>query len=150
MADVARARRLAVRIRELVAAAIEWQVKDPRLGMVTVTDARLTPDLRAATVFYTVYGDETARADSSAALESAKGVLRTTVGRSLGLRHTPSLEFVLDAVPDTAAHIDELIRKAHQADAELHRVAEGARPAGEVNPYRFTEDDERAEGGPSA
>lgn len=141
MADVARARRLAVRIRELVASAIERQVKDPRLGMVTVTDARLTPDLREATVFYTVYGDEGARADSAAALESAKGVLRSTVGRALGLRHTPSLAFVLDALPENAAHIDDLIRQAHEADAAVHHLAEGARPAGEANPYRFGEEE---------
>ena len=59
MADPARARKLAVRIRQIVSAAIETQIKDPRLGMVTVTDARVTNDLREATVFYTVYGDET-------------------------------------------------------------------------------------------
>ena len=60
MADPARARKLAVRIRQIVSAAIEMQIKDPRLGMVTVTDAKVTGDLREATVFYTVYGDETA------------------------------------------------------------------------------------------
>ena len=78
MADPARARKLAVRIRQIVSAAIETQIKDPRLGMVTVTDARVTSDLREATVFYTVYGDATAAADSARALASATGVLRST------------------------------------------------------------------------
>ena len=82
MVDPARARRLAVRIREIVASTLEMQVKDPRLGMVTITDARLTPDLRDATLYYTVYGDDAARADSAAALESARGVLaRRSAGR---------------------------------------------------------------------
>ncbi|MGY1609058.1 ribosome-binding factor A, partial [Geodermatophilus sp. SYSU D00700] len=65
MADPARARKLAVRIRQIVSSAIESQIKDPRLGMVTVTDARVTSDLREATVFYTVYGDATQAADSA-------------------------------------------------------------------------------------
>ena len=79
MADPARARKLAVRIRQIVSAAIESQIKDPRLGMVTVTDARVTSDLREATVFYTVYGDADAHAESARALTSATGVLRSTV-----------------------------------------------------------------------
>jgi ribosome-binding factor A len=137
-----RARRLAVRIRELVAAALERQVKDPRLGMVTVTDARLTGDLREATVFYTVYGDEADRAASAAALRSATGLLRTVVGRQLELRHAPSLTFVLDAVPEGARHIDELLAQAHAADAEVHRTAAHARPAGQAEPYRHRADDD--------
>ena len=139
MVDVARARRLAVRIREIVASTLEREIKDPRLGMVTITDARVTPDLREASVFYTVYGDEAAHADSAAALESAKGVIRSTVGREVGLRHTPSLTFIPDSLPQAAAHIDDLIRKAHEADEQVHRVAEHATPAGEANPYRDVE-----------
>ncbi len=146
MADPARARKLAVRIREIVAEMIERQVKDPRLGMVTVTDARLTPDLHEATVFYTVYGDEGTRADTALALESAKGVIRSAVGRATGLKFTPSLAFVPDALPDTSAHIDELLRRAREADEALHRAAETARPAGEADPYRRPrpDDDEEA------
>jgi ribosome-binding factor A len=139
-----RARRLAVRIREIVAATLEREVKDPRLGMVTVTDARLTGDLREATVFYTVYGDDGDRAASAAALHSATGMLRTALGRRLGVRHTPSLTFVLDAVPEGARHIDELLAQARAADAEVHRTAANARPAGDPDPYRTprTEEDE--------
>src|SRR6266550_700204 len=104
MVDAPRARRLAVRIREIVASTLEMQVKDPRLGMVTVTDARVTPDLREATVFYTVYGDDDARAATAAALESARGVLRTQVGRQTGVKFTPTLTFVPDEVPATAPY----------------------------------------------
>ena len=136
MADQARTRRMSVRVREIVADVIERQVKDPRLGMVTVTDARLTPDLREATVFYTVWGDDTARADTALALESAKGVIRSAVGRGTGLKHTPSLTFIPDVVPETAKHIEELLERARTSDAQVHELAEHARPAGDPDPYR--------------
>jgi ribosome-binding factor A len=136
MADPARARKLAVRIRQIVSAAIETQIKDPRLGMVTVTDARVTNDLREATVFYTVFGDATQVADSAKALASATGVLRSTVGRQTGVKFVPSLTFVADHVPDTARELDEAIERVRHADAELARAREGASYAGEADPYR--------------
>lgn len=140
MADQARTRRMSVRVREIVADVIERQVKDPRLGMVTVTDARLTPDLREATVFYTVWGDDTVRADTAVALESAKGVIRSAVGRGTGLKHTPSLSFVPDAIPENARHIEDLLERAHAADQHVHQLAEHARPAGDADPYRHPDD----------
>src|SRR5215207_6203666 len=129
-AERARARKLADRIRVVVAEMLETRVKDPRLGFITITEARVTGDLQQATIFYTVYGDEAARADTAAALESAKGILRSEVGKQTGVRHTPSLEFVADAVPDTAKHIEDLLRQAAEADAEVHRAAAGAAYAG--------------------
>lgn len=131
---------MSVRVREIVAEVIERQVKDPRLGMVTVTDARLTPDLREATVFYTVWGDDGVRADPAVALESAKGVIRSAVGRGTGLKHTPSLAFVPDAMPENARHIEDLLAQAHAADEHVHQLAEGARPAGDADPYRHHDD----------
>ena len=136
MVDAARARKLAVRIREVVATTLELQVKDPRLGMVTITDARVTPDLREATLYYTVLGDDRVRAESAAALESAKGVLRTQVGRQTGVRYTPSLAFVADAVPQTAGRLEELLEQARRQDARVHELASSASPAGEADPYR--------------
>lgn len=136
MVDVARARKLAVRIREVVSMTLELQVKDPRLGMVTITDAKVTPDLREATLYYTVYGEDAERASSAAALESAKGVLRSQVGRQMGTRYTPSLSFVADVVPETAGKIEELIEQARLADAQVHAIAETAHPAGDPDPYR--------------
>jgi ribosome-binding factor A len=136
MVDVARARKLAVRIREVVASTLEMQVKDPRLGMVTITDAKLTPDLREATLYYTVYGDAEARQATAMALESAKGVLRTQVGKQTGVRYTPSLAFVADVVPETTGRLEELLEKARKADARVHQIAEGASPAGDPDPYR--------------
>ena len=136
MVDVARARKLAVRIREVVSMTLETQVKDPRLGMVTITDAKVTPDLREATLYYTVYGSDEERQSSAMALESAKGVLRSQVVRQTGVRYTPSLQFVADVVPETAGKIEELLAQARRADAEVHALAEGAAPAGDADPYR--------------
>lgn len=136
MADAARARQVAERILEIVAELVELRIKDPRLGFVTFTAARLTPDLRESTVFFTVLGDEDSRNDTIAALNSAKGVIRSEVGKRLGMKHTPSITFILDALPETAAHIDELLTKAAAADAALHEQAAGAEFAGEADPYR--------------
>src|SRR5215471_4453168 len=128
MTDPARVRKHAERVRELVAEALRG-IKDPRLGMLTITDSRITPDLREATVYYTVLGDVAEQAATAAALESAKGLLRSTVGKALGLRHSPSLAFVLDDVSEHAGHIDELLAAARESDAEVQRIAAGARYA---------------------
>ena len=141
MVDVARARKLAVRIREVVATTLELQVKDPRLGMVTITDAKLTPDLREATLYYTVFGDDRARSESAAALESAKGVLRAQVGRQTGVRYTPSLAFIADIVPETTGRLEELLEQARLADARVQELASVATPAGDADPYRVPRTD---------
>lgn len=140
MADPARARRLSKRIGTVVASAIEFEIKDPPLAFVTVTDTKVTGDLHDATVYYTVRGetlqDEPDYAGAAAALERAKGTLRTRVGAATGVRFTPTLSFVLDTVPDTAAHMEELLARARAADADLARAREGAMPAGDPDPYR--------------
>ena len=148
MVDVARARKLAVRIREVVATTLELQVKDPRLGMVTITDAKLTPDLREATLYYTVLGDDRDRSESAAALESAKGVLRAQVGRQTGVRYTPSLAFIADIVPQTTGRLEELLEQARQADARVQELASVATPAVDADPYRAARTDADDDSGP--
>jgi ribosome-binding factor A len=145
MTDPARVRRHAERVKELVASVLRTQIKDPRIGMLTITDARITGDLRDATVFYTVLGDSAAQIGTAAALESAKGLLRSTVGKALGLRHSPTLTFVLDDVTEHAEHIDELLQAARDADAEVQRIAAGARYAGDPQPYKVEKDEEDTE-----
>ena len=140
MAGEDRTRRVAVRIREVVASVIEWQIKDPRLGMVTVTDTRVTPDFREATVFYTVWGDEVVQAETAKALTSATGIIRSAVGRATGLKHTPTISFVLDAIPDNARHIEEVLAAARASDQRVQQIAESAAPAGESDPYRHDDD----------
>jgi len=134
--DAARARKLADQISQIVAEMLERRIKDPRLGFVTVTEARLTNDLREATVFYTVLGTDAERADTATALTSATGIIRSEVGQQLGLRHTPSLAFVADELPDSAQRIEELVTQARHADAELASTRESARHAGDPDPYR--------------
>ena len=140
MADAPRARKLAKRIGQIVASAIEHEIKDPRLAKVTITDAKVTADLHDATVYYTVLPDRLEdRPDAEGAamaLEAARGKLRTMVGQGTGVRFTPTLAFVADTVPDDARRIEELLDKARVADAEVALLANGAEPAGEADPYR--------------
>ncbi|MFF2377515.1 30S ribosome-binding factor RbfA [Streptomyces xiamenensis] len=144
MADKARAKRLADLIREVIAQKLQRGIKDPRLGTrVTITDTRVTGDLREATVFYTVYGDESDREEVAAGLNSAKGMLRSAVGAAAGVKHTPSLEFVPDALPETARNLEHLFDQARERDEEVRRTSAGAQYAGEADPYR--EEGERAE-----
>jgi ribosome-binding factor A len=136
VADAARARRLAVRIREIAAETLGRQVKDPRLGMVTITDARVTPDLREAKIFWTVLGDDADREFSAAALRSATGLVRAAIGRATGIKFTPTVVFIPDHVPDTARQLDDLLVEVHQADALVAQAREGATYAGDEDPYR--------------
>ncbi|MEU9989389.1 30S ribosome-binding factor RbfA [Streptomyces sp. NPDC048045] len=146
MADNARAKRLADLIREVVAQKLQRGIKDPRLGShVTITDTRVTGDLREATVFYTVYGDDEERQAAAAGLESAKGILRSEVGRAAGVKFTPTLTFVADALPDTARTIEDLLDKARQSDAKVREASAGAAYAGGADPYRKPSEDEAAE-----
>ena len=138
----ARVRRVADRIKETVALLLDSRVKDPRLGFVTITEVRITGDLREATVFYTVLGDDENRASTKAALESAKGMLRSEVGKALGIRHTPSLEFLLDGIPENAIHISEVLRTAQERDQELQKIAQSGKYAAGEDPYRHKERDE--------
>lgn len=140
MSGKGRAGRLGKRIGEIVATAIEHEIKDPRLEFVTITDSRITPDLRVATLYYTVRGvtleDEPDLEAAEDALATARGRLRSLVGRQTGVKFTPELTFVLDSVPDAARHMEELLARARAADEEVRRAAEGARPAGDEDPYR--------------
>lgn len=142
MVDVGRARKLSKRIGIIVASAIEFEIKDPPLAFVTITDTKVTGDLHDATVFYTVRGgtlqDEPDYEGAAAALERAKGTLRTRVGAGTGVRFTPTLTFVVDKLPDTARDMEDLLTKARQADADLARIRQGATPAGDADPYRVT------------
>ena len=136
MIDHPRARKIAERIQVIVAETLERRVKDPRLGFVTVTDVRVTGDLQHATIFYTVFGSDDDLAGTAAALESAKGVVRREVGRGIGIRLTPSLEFIADALPEGAAHLADLLAQTAARDAELAARAAGGTFAGEADPYK--------------
>jgi len=148
MADPARARKLADRIKEIVAKRLDRGLRDPRLGFVTITDVQVTGDLQHATVFYTVYGTEQEREDSAAALKAATGMLRSEVGKNITARLTPTLDFQLDAIPENAALIEGLLREAQQRDTEVADIAATAVYAGDEDPYvkpRVIGDDDEEE-----
>jgi ribosome-binding factor A len=145
----ARARKLGDRIVEIVAEMLERRIKDPRLGFVTVTEARVTGDLRDATVYYTVYGSDDEAAASAAALASATGLIRSEVGRQTGLKHTPSISFTRDTVPEAARNIEDLVERARAADAAVAAVRDGAVHAGDPDPYRTDEDDDDEDDDPA-
>ncbi len=128
--------KLADQIQVILASTIQTKVKDPRLGFVTITEVRLTGDNREATAFYTVLGDDESRKATAAALESATGLLRTTVGQQLGLRFTPTLAFVLDATPESARHMEDLLAQVQATDAAAAAASEGKAFAGEADPYK--------------
>jgi ribosome-binding factor A len=142
MADEARVRKVQDRIQETVARLVGRRIKDPRLGFVTITDVRVTGDLQHASIFYTVLGDEDDRKATARALESAKGLIRSEVGKALGIRLTPSLEFIPDALPETAASLEGALSAARARDAKLAEASRGATYAGDADPYRRPEEDE--------
>lgn len=145
MADPARAAKMADRIKVIVAKTLERGLKDPRLGFVTITDVKVTGDLQHASIFYTVYGSDDERTDSAAALKSATGMLRSEVGKNITSRLTPSLEFIADAVPENAKHIEALLAEAASRDSEIGGLRSTAKYAGDEDPYvkpRVIADDE--------
>ena len=133
--------KVAEQIKVIVAELLERRIKDPRLGFVTITDVRLTGDGREGTVFYTVLGDEQARDDTAAALSSAKGLIRSTVGKQLGMKFTPTIDFVLDAVPETAAQITDALARAKASDEAVAAQAATASYAGEADPYKHPDEE---------
>lgn len=146
MVDHARARKLAERIKVLVAEALERAVKDPDLGFVTITDVKVTPDLQHAKIFYTVYGSDEDKQRSKEIMEKNQGLLRREVGRGLSIRLTPTIELEMDEILENAAHLNDLLAEAKARDAELHEISEKAKFAGEANPYKEPKqhsDDER-------
>ena len=146
MSSNARVRKIADRIQVVVAEMLERRIKDPRLGFVTVTDVRVSGDTQQASIFYTVYGEDDDLASTAAALESAKGLLRSEVAKQLGMRHAPTLSFIPDALPENARHLDDVLAKARAQD-EAAAAARGESYAGDEDPYkkpRDTEADESA------
>ena len=140
-----RARKMAERIKEIVARRLDKGLRDDRLGFVTITDVRVTGDLQHATIFFTVYGTDEERQNSWDALKSATGMLRSEVGRNITARLTPSLEFILDALPETSAHIEDLLAQSNQHDIQVAKEAKGKEFAGDPDPYvKPHEDDDEA------
>jgi ribosome-binding factor A len=106
------------------------------LGFVTITDVKVTPDLQHSTIYYTVYGSAEDKQRSTEIIERNRGIIRREVGHKLNIRLTPTVEFVLDEIPETAAHMNDLLAEARNRDAEVARIAAEAKWAGDENPYK--------------
>ncbi|MFP5262593.1 MAG: 30S ribosome-binding factor RbfA [Blastocatellia bacterium] len=117
-----RPERLAEQIKEEVSLIIAGEVEDPRVGSVTVTEARVTPDLKHAKIYVSVLGTEKEAKESLAALNHASGFIRTQLGAMLRMKRTPELHFVYDETTETAARIEELlseeVKKAQARERE--------------------------------
>jgi ribosome-binding factor A len=105
-----RMRRVNEAVREVLSAAITNDLKDPRVGFVTVTAVDTSPDLRHAHVYVSVLGDERARGDSLKGLDSSHGYLQGRVASELRLKHTPQLDFRYDDSAERGQRISELLR----------------------------------------
>ena len=145
MADEARVRKVQERILQTVASMIGRHVKDPRLELVTITDVRVTGDLQHASIFYTVLGDDEHREKAARAFASAQGLFRSRVGKALGLRLTPTLEFILDALPESAAALEDALAKAKAKDEAIAAASAGATYAGDADPYRRDDEEDEAD-----
>jgi len=132
----------AEQIKHIAAEMIEKRVKDSRIGFVTITDVRLSKDNHECSLFYTVLGTPQERVDTAAALESARGQIRTAVSKKLGMRFAPTITFIEDAMPETSAAIEGLLAQVRAGDAELAAKAVGATYAGDADPYRKPAEDD--------
>ena len=113
-----RAKRIAQQIQQHLSELIRRELRDPRLGMVTLTEVRVAPDLGSAKVFFSVLGAEPQQAKEI--LEAAGPILRGPLGRALGIRHSPELRFVHDELIESGARLSELIQKAVKDDTARH------------------------------
>ena len=114
-----RSDKVAETIHETVSAILSRGLNDPRIGFVTIIDVDVTTDLRLAKIFFTVIGDDLAKKNSEAGLNSAKGYIRRELGRELALRMVPEITFCYDHSQEYGSRIDSILRemdKGHDGD----------------------------------
>jgi ribosome-binding factor A len=113
-----RPERVAEAVREVIAELLVRDIKDPRIGMISLTAVDLSPDLKHARVYFSCVGDQAARERSLSGLRSASGFIKAQVTRRLRLRYAPELTFVFDPGMEAAARLTTLLRDARAKDAE--------------------------------
>jgi ribosome-binding factor A len=109
-----RMRRVDEAVRQVLSDAVAQDLQDPRIGFVTMTSVKTTPDLRHARVYVSVLGDDVERAATLAGLQSAHGALQRRLARELRMKRTPTLEFLYDETTDRAMHLEEILRREAQ------------------------------------
>lgn len=135
-----RSRRVAQQIQRALSELIRRDVRDPRLGMVTITEVRMSPDLSYAQIYYSVLGAE--RATAQKILDAAAEMLRGPLGRALQLRHAPELRFVVDELIESGAHLSALINQAVSQDAARHVDDPSGGGAADDAEARYNSDDD--------
>ncbi len=121
-----RPERVAQMVQQLLGEIFSRGMRDPRIGLVTITGVKMTPDLREARVFWTVHGGAEVRKHTAKGLQNARGYLRHEIGMELKLRVTPDLHFTYDEAIDRGERIEQLIRQVHEEDREA-RTSDPAR-----------------------
>lgn len=116
MMQYKRAERVGDLIKEETSRIIQYELKDPGIGFVTITGVELSDDLKHAKIFYSVLGDEEAKKESSSALKRACGFIQHEIGRKLRLKYTPEIYFLFDPSVEYGARIERLIEKMHQSE----------------------------------
>jgi len=111
-----RPERVAQMVQELLGQLFARGMRDPRIGLVTITGVKMSPDLREARVYWTVHGDAGQRKQTAKGLENARGFLRREIGSEIKLRVTPDLHFTYDEAIDRGERIEQLIRQVHDED----------------------------------
>jgi ribosome-binding factor A len=107
-------RRVDEAVRQVLSDAVSQDLQDPRIGFVTMTSVKTSPDLRHAKVYVSVLGNATERAATMAGLQSAHGALQRRLARELRMKRTPTLEFLYDETTDRAMHLEEILRREAQ------------------------------------
>lgn len=113
-----RVNRVGEEIKKVLGQIIQREMKDPRIGFVTITGVEVSGDLSQAKVYITVFGNEEVKAATLKALEKAKGFMRGEVGRRVALRHSPELIFKIDESVEYGSRIDSLISQLHRNEGE--------------------------------
>jgi ribosome-binding factor A len=136
MAGNARRERIEGEVQRVLSTLVAREVKDPRVGSVTITAVQLAPDLSVARVFFLPFAGRHEAEEVRAGLASAAGFLRGEVGRRLSLRHAPRLEFVIDHHLEAASHLTELIDRAIDEDRARAGPDAPAEPDSPADPTR--------------
>ena len=118
-----RPERVAQMVQELLGELFARGMRDPRIGLVTITGVKMSPDLREAWVYWTVHGEQAVRDQTARGIEAARGWLRRVVGGTLGLRVVPELHFTYDETIDRGDRIERLLREVREQDARRHDAA---------------------------
>ncbi|MFQ6112819.1 MAG: 30S ribosome-binding factor RbfA [bacterium] len=116
MKQFKRSRRVAELLREEISQIITQELKDPRIGLTTVTSIKLTDDLKSARVYVSILGNSETREQGLLGLERAKSWIRSELGHRMDLKYVPVLNFCYDETVDYAQNIESIIKKIHQKD----------------------------------